>query len=109
MGLYAFAGFGFFFYGLRSDDHNAEAAGMGLVYLAVAAIYYPILKRTFTFIEQARSACKFDDNEKLAGMFDSLRFVAKYAGIVTVVTFAVIVFAIIVLVIISMLHAVSLS
>lgn len=84
-GFYAFAGFGFFFYGIMSDDHNARASIQGLVFLAVAAIYYPMLKRTFTFIKQARSACKFDDNEEFAGMFDSLKFVARYCGILTVI------------------------
>lgn len=61
----------------------------GVWYLIVIAIWYPPLKRTFTFVEQARSACMSDDNVKLAGMFDSLRFVAKYYGIIAIVLIAI--------------------
>lgn len=84
-----------FFNGIMDSSHSVNTF-KGVAHLASAAISFPVLKRSFTFVEQARSACKYDDNEKLAGMFDSLRFVAKYTGIVCVVILAIYAIAIIV-------------
>ncbi len=108
-GFYAFAGFGFFFYGIMSDDHNAGASGIGLGYIAAAAISYPVLKRTFAFIKQARSACKLDDNEELAGMFDSLRFVARYYGILSVIVLVLLAISLTAFILTEVFRAIALA
>lgn len=96
MGLLAFVGLMFFFNGIMDSYHNGINSYIGLVYIALAAIYYPVLKKVFAFVSQARSACKYDDCEKLAGMFDSLRYVAKYSGIICAVILGIYAVAIIV-------------
>lgn len=96
IGLLAFVGLMFFFNGIMDSYHNGINSYIGLCYIALAAIYYPVLKKLFALVAQARSACKYDDCEKLDAMFDSLRYVVKYSGILCAVILGVYVVAIIV-------------
>lgn len=75
---------------------TGSCISMGIIYIILAAIYYPVLKRIFSFINQARSACRYDDNKELNDMFDSLRYVSKYFGIICLVFLGIYAFAIIV-------------
>ena len=74
---------------------------IGYLCLFLAAIYYPVLKRIFSFINQARSACRYDDNKELNDMFDSLRYVSKYFGIICLVFLGIYAFAIIVAIMVT--------
>ena len=74
---------------------------MDIIYIILAAIYYPVLKRIFSFINQARSACRYDDNKELNDMFDSLRYVSKYFGIICLVFLGIYAFAIIVAIMVT--------
>lgn len=58
---------------------------IGITYMILAIVYIPILKRAFAFIRQARTACNQDDNQQLAEMFASAKYVAKYMGVLTIV------------------------
>ncbi len=81
LGALALLGFICFFSGIMGGGGMA----LGIIYLVLAAIYYPVLKRVFAFVNQARSACEYDSSEDLDGMFDSLRFISKYLGIISAV------------------------
>lgn len=87
MGFLAIVGLIGFMDGYRGTE--------GIIYIILAAIYYPVLKRIFSFINQARSACRYDDNKELNDMFDSLRYVSKYFGIICLVFLGIYAFAII--------------
>lgn len=77
LGALAFICFIGFFSGMMGGGMS-----LGIMYLLSAAIYYPVLKRVFAFVNQARSACEYDSSEDLHEMFDSLRFISKYLGII---------------------------
>lgn len=81
LGALALLGFIGFFSGIMGGGGMA----LGVIYLVLAAIYYPVLKRVFAFVNQARCACEYDSSEELNGMFDSLRFISKYLGIICAV------------------------
>lgn len=95
MGFLAIVGFIAIFWGFM-DGYRGTGSSipMGIIYIILAAIYYPVLKRIFSFINQARSACRYDDNKELNDMFDSLRYVSKYFGIICVVFLGIYAFAI---------------
>ena len=92
LGALALFGIIGFFYGII-DGRNAS---LGIIYFVLAAIYYPVLKRVFSFVSQARCACKYDSCEDLDRMFDSLRFVSKYFGIICIVVLGIYALALIV-------------
>ncbi len=96
MGLLAFIGLMLFFNGIMSSYHNGVNSYIGLFYVVLAAIYYPLLKRIFVLVRQARCACEYNSSEELDGMFDSLRFVSKYSGIICAVVLGIYAVAIIV-------------
>lgn len=97
MGFLAIVGFIAIFWGFM-DGYRGTGSSipMGIIYIILAAIYYPVLKRIFSFINQARLACRYDDNKELNDMFDSLRYVSKYFGIICLVFLGIYAFAIIV-------------
>lgn len=97
MGFLAIVGFIAIFWGFMDGYRGTGSCiPMGIIYIILAAIYYPVLKRIFSFINQARSACRYDDNKELNDMFDSLRYVSKYFGIICLVFLGIYAFAIIV-------------
>lgn len=97
MGFLAIVGFIAIFWGFMDGYRGTGSCiPMGIIYIILAAIYYPVLKRFFSFINQARSACRYDDNKELNDMFDSLRYVLKYFGIICLVFLGIYAFAIIV-------------
>lgn len=97
MGFLAIVGIIAIFWGFMDDYRGTGSCiPMGIIYIILAAIYYPILKRIFSFINQARSACRYDGNKELNDMFDSLRYVSKYFGIICLVFLGIYAFAIIV-------------
>lgn len=73
------------FIGFFSGIMGSGGMSLGIIYLVLTAIYYPVLKRVFAFVSQARSACEYDSSEDLNGMFDSLRFISKYLGVICAV------------------------
>ena len=97
MGFLAIVGFIAIFWGFM-DGYRGTGSSipMGIIYIILADIYYPVIKRIFSFINQARSACRYDDNKELNDMFDSLRYVSKYFGIICLVFLGIYAFAIIV-------------
>ncbi len=99
VGILAFVGLITFFWGLRDSYSNGEKIYIGLIYVAISAVYYPVLKKVFAFVKQARNACRNDDEEELEGMFGSLRYVSRYSGIICAVVLGVYVLAIIAFVI----------
>ena len=97
MGFLAIVGIIAIFWGFMDGYRGTGSCiPMGIIYIILAAIYYPVLKRIFSFINQARSACSYDDNKELNDMFDSLRYVSKYFGIICLVFLGIYAFAIIV-------------
>ena len=97
--IMAFVGLVTFFWGLRDSYGNGEKIYIGLIYVAISAVYYPLLKKAFTFVKQARNACQNDDELELEGMFDSLRYVSRYSGIICAVVlgiYALVIIAIII-------------
>lgn len=97
MSFLVIVGFIAIFWGLM-DGYRGTGSSipMGIIYIILAAIYCPVLKRIFSFINQARSACRYDDNKELNDMFDSLRYVSKYSGIICVVFLGIYAFVIII-------------
>lgn len=85
MGLLAFVGLMLFFNEIVGSCRNGQKIFIGLFCVILAAIYYPVLKRVFAFVRQARCVCEYNSGEELNGMFDSLRFVSKYLGIICAV------------------------
>lgn len=73
------------FIGFFSGIMGSGGLSLGIIYLVLVAIYYPVLKRVFALVCQARSVCEYDSSEDLNGMFDSLRFISKYLGIICAV------------------------
>lgn len=73
--------------------------GMGLIYWCVAALYaYPII-RAFRMIKEARLACLADDQNSFELMFDSMRAILRYMGILAIigmVAYAVLIIGIVV-------------
>ena len=66
MGFLAIVGFIAIFWGFMDGYRGTGSCiPMGIIYIILAAIYYPVLKRIFSFINQARSACRYDDNKEL--------------------------------------------
>ncbi len=61
---------------------------IGIVYFIIAIVYIPILKKAFAFIRQSRNACNNDDNQELAEMFASVKYIAKYIGVLNIVAIA---------------------
>ena len=60
-------------------------AGMGVLYLIIAAIYvYPIIKG-FQFANGAKAACLTDNEAQLARGFSGLRSVLQFFGILTII------------------------
>lgn len=96
IGILAFCGLMIFFWGIMDSYSNGEKVYIGLLYVAMCAIYYPVLKKVFAFVKQARNSCLHNSNEELEGMFDSLRYIAKYNGIICAVFLCLYVFAIII-------------
>ena len=95
--IMALTGLVTFFLGLR--DSNSEEIYAGLIYVAISAVYYPLLKKAFTFVKQARNVCQNDDELELEGMFDSLRYVSRYSGIICAVVLGIYALAIIAIII----------
>ena len=100
LGALALLGFIGFFSGIMGSG----GMSLGIIYLVLAAIYYPVLKRVFAFVNQARSACEYDSSEDLNGMFDSLRFISKYLGIICVVVVGIYAFVFIFGILAVILH-----
>ncbi len=61
---------------------------IGIVYLIIVVVYIPVLKKAFAFIQQSRNACNNDDNQQLAEMFSSVKYIAKYIGVLNIVAIA---------------------
>ena len=100
LGALALLGFIGFFSGIMGSG----GMSLGIIYLVLAAIYYPVLKRVFAFVNQARCACEYDSSEDLNGMFDSLRFISKYLGIICVVVVGIYAFVFIFGILAVILH-----
>ena len=75
---------------------DASYTAAGIIYVVVAVVYIPILSKSFALVNQARTACLLDSSDQLAAMFDTMRSLAKYTGILTIVVIAIYVIAIIV-------------
>ena len=88
VGIAAFIGLVLFVVGI-SLDAMGHYAFVGLIYIAIGAVYLPVVIKGFKFIRQARKACRNNDNEELDGMFDSMRYIAKYMGILCIIALCV--------------------
>ena len=64
-------------------------AGLGVLYLILAAIYiYPIIKG-FQFANATKAACLTDNEAQLARGFSGLRAVLQFFGIITIIVLAI--------------------
>lgn len=72
---------------------NAYAS---VVWVIIAAVYIIPIRRIFKFVEQSRNVCLYEDQNDFEAMFDSLRYVSRYIGIVTIVVLSI--YAIIILI-----------
>lgn len=71
-----------------SNPYNGNAYA-SVVWVIIAGVYIVPIRRIFTFIEQARNVCLYEDQDDFEGMFDSLRYVSRYIGIVTIVVLSI--------------------
>ena len=68
---------------------NPLGAGMGVLYLIIAAIYvYPIIKG-FQFANGTKAACLTDNEAQLARGFSGLRSVLQFFGILTIIVLVI--------------------
>ena len=68
-------------------------AGLGVLYLILAAIYiYPIIKG-FQFANATKAACLTDNETQLARGFSGLRAVLQFFGIMTIIVLVIYAFA----------------
>ena len=64
-------------------------AGMGVLYLIIAAIYiYPIIKG-FQFANATKAACLTDNEAQLARGFSGLRALLQFFGIFTIIVLSI--------------------
>ena len=64
-------------------------AGMGVIYLFIAALYiYPLIKG-FQFANATKAACLTDNEAELARGFSSLRSLMQFFGILTIIVLAI--------------------
>ena len=64
-------------------------AGLGVLYLILAAIYiYPIIKG-FQFANGAKAACLTDNEAQLARGFSGLRSLLQFFGILTIIVLVI--------------------
>ena len=64
-------------------------AGLGVLYLILAAIYiYPIIKG-FQFANATKAACLTDNEAQLARGFSGLRAVLQFFGIITIIVLVI--------------------
>ena len=64
-------------------------AGMGVLYLIIAAIYvYPIIKG-FQFANATKAACLTDNEAQLARGFSGLRALLQFFGIITIIVLSI--------------------
>lgn len=70
-------------------------AGVGLLYLVIAAIYiYPLIKG-FQFANATKAACLTDNEAQLARGFSGLRAVLQFFGIMTIIVLVIYAFALV--------------
>jgi len=79
-------GLAMFFVGASIGGGNTPlGAGMGFLYLILAAIYiYPIIKG-FQFANGTKAACLTDNEAQLARGFSGLSAMLKFFGIITII------------------------
>ncbi len=94
IGLAAFGGLVLFVIGIALGAVSRYTL-MGLIYIAVCAVYLPVVLKVFTFIRQARKSCRNNDSGELDGMFDSMRYISKYMGILCIIALCVYAFVIV--------------
>ena len=72
--------------------NTALGAGMGFLYLILAAIYiYPLIKG-FQFANGTKAACLTDNASQLARGFSGLSAMLKFFGIITIIILVLYVF-----------------
>ena len=70
-------------------------AGIGALYLVIAAIYiYPLIKG-FQFANATKAACLTDNETQLARGFSGLRAVLQFFGIMTIIVLVIYAFALV--------------
>ena len=67
----------------------SEMRPRGIACLIGFAIILPFIVKIFTFIRQARTACRNNDSEELCRMFATLKFLYKYVGILCIIVLAI--------------------
>ena len=64
-------------------------AGMGVIYLILAALYiYPLIKG-FQFANATKAACLTDNEAQLARGFSGLRSLMQFTGILTIIVLVI--------------------
>lgn len=72
------------FIAVLSNPYQKNAA-MAIWIIIIAGVYIVPIVRIFKFIKQARNACFYEDQDDFEAMIESLRYVSRYVGIVTIV------------------------
>ncbi|MEC3908586.1 DUF5362 family protein [Tamlana sp. 2201CG12-4] len=91
IGLMAIGGVGFSFYtGLNNFEGNTAyglgySAGIGLVYILLALVYFFPVLYLFKFSKHMKTALKLKNNKNLKSAFLNLKSHYKFMGIFTIV------------------------
>ncbi len=57
---------------------------IGVIYIAIAGFYYPILRKVFAFVKNTQTACQIDDEASLEEGVKAFSLAAKYMGHFTI-------------------------